>query len=287
MERWARLRNRGAPPGAALFEGEMAADLCAPPPLPLPPFGPPGPPRAEGGVVSQPAALPPPPPPPQVGGGDGGLGRFPRHRHGSCRRAAPSAMPPPPGPCPAPPLFLRRRPCPSSAPVHRCSTPPPPPALTTSIPHRPVPWYTHPLPPPPPHTHNAPQVCLWFDSTDYSAAQTGTRKFLITCFNLVITFPLQLLLHFVFARTASSWVIPGIEDRPVPEPPDWYQRLVCLRRPRTARPGAAWHRGPRSKALQPLSVTPQGVGGGGRSFEPPKGGGRGSGKGALVTGHDF
>ena len=111
----------------------------------------------------------------------------------------------------------------------------------------------------------APQVCLWFDSADYSAIHTGSQKLLVLCFNLILTLPLQLLLHFVFARTNSSWAIPGMKDMPIPEAPGWYQELVCL---------CPLPPSPRRTATRPATRAPfdhwEGGGGTPNSKRPPQ-----------------
>ena len=71
------------------------------------------------------------------------------------------------------------------------------------------------------------QVTFWFDSAKIDAGLTLSRKLVIVCLNLVLTMPLQMVIHFIFSRSESSWCIPGLAELPVPEPPRWYQQLVC------------------------------------------------------------
>ena len=78
------------------------------------------------------------------------------------------------------------------------------------------------------HSRTALQVCVWFDANEHGTVLKFSRKLIVVILNLVLTVPLQLWLHFIFAKTSSSWVIPGLEDLPFPEPPEWYQQLVCV-----------------------------------------------------------
>ena len=87
----------------------------------------------------------------------------------------------------------------------------------------PTPWPSSDRPRP-----NGPQVVLWFDVGDYTAGLVASRRATALCLNLVLMLPLQLLLHVLFAKSESSWAIPGLETLPFPEPPEWYQQLVSL-----------------------------------------------------------